>query len=182
MFMFVDNANVTYTATVAAVTTNSGYGVGGTSSIYTDICIGHLTWSGTTPTTLAVYKILPANFQNYVADRNLNYCPVVGINQVRQAYVRDLATTGFTSTFCQHNAATETTRSPFTYTAYSGDSGIGMFIILKGNPILIGCNYTIYTTSLLASYISAINTALAGVGSSYTVTVYDPTSDGFSQQ
>lgn len=209
VYTFVDNSNVNHYATVTAVAVgpadsaqyNGHAGVGGTtSSVYTDIGIGKVTWVNAgntatvaTPTNLKIYKLLPSNYQHFVAAAvSLSYFPVVGIDQERQVYIHDAqvclyGTGAYPMWF--HNVPTESNRAGYISSVpagdtniWSGDSGYPAFVIVKGEPVLLGCNFNPNLWSDPADFQSAINTALTAVGSAYTLADVNLTGLGYSTQ
>jgi hypothetical protein len=167
---FVDKNNVVYTATV-----NNG-----TSVNNTDINVTHLSWNGPTPTTLAIYPLLPANYQNYSPSHNLTNFPVVLSNQFRQVFVQDAGYYGnppfYYGTF-YHNTATEPLRSPYTLPVVLYDSGSPIFVVVNGKLIVVGTNYTSISAPILSDNIAGINAGLAAIGSSYQITTVDLSRD-----
>jgi hypothetical protein len=155
-FIFVDASNINYTATVVATTQVDGF------------ALAHLTWSGATPTTLKVYKVFPANFQNYSPSHNINYFPVVSVTQTRQLSVADVTAAPYTSYLSAYEP-TETNRAPFAYSKYSGDSGFPIFAVMSGDLIYVAANYSQSGGSgpITSSYIADLNAALAAFGGSY---------------
>jgi hypothetical protein len=209
VYTFVDNANVNHFATVTAVAQgpadaaqyNGHAGLGGTAgSIYTDLGVGKVTWINpstgatvATPTTLKFYKLLPANYAHFVAAAvTLGLFPVVGIDQERQVYIHDVSPsypTSPTLPYWSHNVPTEATRAGYISSVptgdlniWSGDSGFPAFVVVHGEPVLLGCNFTGFQYSDPADFHSAINTALGTVGSAYTVTDVNLTGLGYSTQ
>ena len=159
-FRFVDGSNTTYTATVAASTQIDGFNV------------IHLTWSGSTPTTLKIYKTFPANFQNYTPGHSLTTFPVVGPEQWRTLSLYDV-TSAFTSYVSFFNSSLSN-RSPYAYYAYSGDSGFPQFCVVNNDLVLLSVYYSANAGPTIPPCISDINTTIAGfTGDTYTIGTAD---------
>lgn len=168
---FCDASNVAYTATCAGHVNVNG-----------DLTVVHITWNGgITPSTLKVMPVLPSAYQTYCPDHALNFFPVICTNQFRQVFVQDSQQTvsGSNSSFAggqfYHNPASEANRAPWTLAVIGNDSSNPVMVVINGFPVLLCCNYTIGNGPSVADNISAINTALAGLGSSYAVTTVNVT-------
>ena len=172
-FRWVDNNNVTYIGT----TTGALYS-GQVSG--TDISLVGISWTGGTPSTLAVYPVLPSTFQNYCPDHALNHFPIVHLNQARQVFVMDSlqnsdTTTAFdTTTYGQPAVAyavcSETNRSPYSIGIIGGDSGWPMFVLINGNPVLLATHYSAVWSPSLVNNSAAINTIMNTISSGAALT------------
>lgn len=164
---FVDSSNITYVANCTS-----------TRQINGDLAIAHLSWVGTLPTTLNFLKVLPSNYQTYCPDHLLNFFPVIGTNQFRQVFVQDSSqpSNGSTSSFgggmFTHFPSTSVdrvNRVPWTLNVVNGDSSNPIMVVINDQPVLICCNFSANTGPTVSDNIAAINSGLAMLGSSYTV-------------
>ena len=203
LFRFVDNFGTTFTATTVSRdlgaaesgTLSGTTGVGGTvGSVYTDICLVKVSWSGPTPTTLRHYRILPSNYQSYCPDHNLNAFPLLALDQERQIYLQNVTATGvyiadifgtiesyfhcwcFASPSVYPPYNPNPARVPYapSVALYSGDSGMPGFVLVKGEPVLLETlTYGSAEGTNPADFQSAINASIAGLGGTGTVGVVD---------
>jgi len=154
---FVDAANVIHTGTVV-----KGGAVAGT-----DIFICHL---AAPVAGVKAYKVLPADWAKYALDRRLRGWPLLlAYNFGHLAYLLDVD--GAVGELHFHSCL-EPTLKPYT-TRISSGSGSPAFAVINGEPVLVGCLHSTTTTSWIADHEDAINTLLASLGSTQTVTAVD---------
>jgi hypothetical protein len=171
-YVWVNNLNVAYTAKVTNLVQISG-----------DLELVHLAWEGTAPPTtgsgkLAIYPVLPSNYQHYAPTNagnynNLSFFPVIMTNQFRQVFVQDASLTlAFNGGLFIHYPATESSRSPYTVALIGGDSSSPIFADVNGVLILLGTNTTSSICPSVADNITTINTAISSFsGDTYSLTV-----------
>jgi YD repeat-containing protein/uncharacterized repeat protein (TIGR03803 family) len=169
VLIFVDNKNISYRATVAAVTNVQG-----------DLSIAHLTWSGSIPTSLKVYTVFPSGFEQSLPNYCLNNFAIVGINQFRQVFCQDAglgSMAPFSNGVFYHQPSTEQTRIPYTLGIVSGDSSYPLFEVVNGQPILLGANYGMTQASSIGDNVTAVNAVIAAFsGDLYSLTTFSANS------
>jgi hypothetical protein len=160
---FVDAHNVIHTGTVT-----KGAGIAGT-----DIYICHL---AAPVTGVKAYKVLPADWAKYALDRRLRGWPLLlAYNFGHSAFILDADGVGGVNGLAgemRYHRCQEPARASYT-TGISSGSGSPAFAVINGEPVLIGCLHTTASTSWIADHEDAINTLLASLGSTQTLTPID---------
>jgi hypothetical protein len=154
---FVDANNVIHTGTVT-----KGAPVPGT-----DIYLCHL---AAPVAGVTAYKVLPPDWSKYALDRRLRGWPLLmAYNFGHMAYLLDAD--GVVGELRYHRCM-EPALAPYT-TKISSGSGSPAFAVINGEPVLVGCLHTTGSTSWIADHEDAINTLLASLGSTSTLTTFD---------
>ena len=167
---FVDNRNVTYSATVLASVNVTG-----------DLTVEHLTWLKKIPTTLKIMPILAPDFRLYAPNHSLSPFPVLCTNQFRQVIVQEAAAPmgngghgfPFAGGMFFHFPARTPSRVAFTRPIIVGDSSQPVMAVIHGTAVLITCNTTAVAGVSYPDNFEAINRALAAMGSRHRAIAYD---------
>ncbi len=162
---FVDANNEVHSATIIGQTKIEG----------TDIQVMH--FSSPLPSSIKYYKILPDNYCDYTPDYALGSYPILLLldearDTEKKAYVLDSVGHLLASGEIMYTACTEKDRAPYTWTVNSG-SGSPAFVVINGEPVLLGCLHTTASFSNLTAKAEAINVALKSLGSTYQLTTVD---------
>ena len=135
----------------------------------TDIRLWKL--SASLPSTVVPAKLLPSNWNSYIKLNNGGYAlPVVTISQYRKMTVNDVFSAGTNTTDNVSVGTTSTSqRTAFYSQPQVGDSGMPSFVPVNGTLALLFDWHYYYSGPVLPNNISAINTALSGLGDTNTV-------------
>jgi hypothetical protein len=144
-----------------------------------DLTVGLL--NSPLPESIATYKTLPANWQDYLTLGSLTHLPVIGANQDRLVVHRGWhLSTVPNALFSSSQLAQFFVRaSPYqdTFAAgpatRGGDSGYPIFVIIDGEPILISLWTTKLTGTNFAGYLDEINDAITFLGGGYSLETVD---------
>lgn len=120
------------------------------------------------PNTIAFAKVLPSNWSNYLPGLNsISNIPVMCLNQTEKASIASLYAldSSFVNTY------------PTQYSSYfnnmiTNDSGNPVFLIINGEPVIIGVFYSGgagYGSFISYNY-DAINSAMSSLGGVYQLT------------
>jgi hypothetical protein len=168
-FLFTDNDNVSYTATIKHIEQV------GTS----DIAIAHISWTaGAHPASIKIYKILPDDFAHYWPDYGLNYFPCVLMNQFRQVFCHDAGVgspreMAFRGNFFWHSVSINPLRGPYSKPIIIGDSSWPIFCVVHSEPVLLGCSFSTNMCPSVADSAAGINAALRDLDSQYQLSTVD---------
>lgn len=130
---FVTKDNVVIEHTVQAVTINTNY-----STYFPDICVVLLNQD--VPASISVAKFLPANYSNYISN-NGNGLPILHTDWERKALVANVGNLAQASDnlfYVEKPSASTPNRVSFYEGTWGGDSGSPYYLILNGQPVLIG--------------------------------------------
>jgi len=159
--IFVSNNNTTVTRTVA----NS-------SPIpNTDIQVGVL--NEDVEEGVSFYAVMPSTWREYLATVFQTFLPLVTTDQEQKALCRELTTITEASDFIAHRRAQQAERQALSEQIVVGDSGQPLFLVLNGQMILLGCHYSAWGATNIASNITAINAAMTTLGGGYQLTTAD---------
>jgi hypothetical protein len=144
---FVSKDNVVAERTVQAVTTNTNY-----STYFPDICVVLL--NEDVPTSISVAKFLPANYRNYILNDG-NGLPILHADWERKALVANVGNLAQASDnlfYAEKPSSTSPNRVSFYEGTWGGDSGSPYYLILNGQPVLIGLVTGIWDATTNAPY------------------------------
>jgi len=130
---FVTKENAVVERTVQAVTINTNY-----STYFPDICVVLLNQD--VPASISVAKFLPANYSNYISN-NGNGLPILHTDWERKALVANVGNLAQASDnlfYAEKPTSNTTNRLSFYEGTWGGDSGSPYYLILNGQPVLIG--------------------------------------------
>ena len=161
---FVDNSNNVTSRTVSGSTQISG----------TDIQVTKL--SSDVAAGITPVKVLDANtFYSYITGDALGSSfdmPVIFTNQFRTLRIGRLVSDY--SSLVYINGPSEEQFNQWYSKPISGDSaGSPALAVINGDPVLVGVWYTATSVGNVKNYISQINSAMASLGSSYSLSTVD---------
>jgi len=120
------------------------------------------------PETLATYPIFDSDYRDYFPELGLvNRLPLVFLDQQERAKMAEWVGGGSVIVPTNANAL------PWYTEPEPGDSGGPVFLLLDETLVLIGCFYGSTYAQPLHGQASAINAAIAALGSEHTVSVVD---------
>lgn len=168
LMYFVTGSNSTVSRTIT-----SGVSIPGT-----DIYVAKL--SSDAPAGITPCKIFSSTaFTNKISTTSLAYFqpPVLFTNQNRTLRIGRINYDENYVTFSQLIRIIKDSASGNYYNWYTqpccGDSGSPAFALVDGEAVLLGVWYTAYSVPNLSSYITQINSAMASLGSIYTLSTVD---------
>jgi len=133
------------------------------------------------PTSIKVYSVLPSDWADYSPAQSLKGVIAVVFDQEEKTLAKQIlnvSSQGFfgaishspTEAFATSSAVYPT----LTEALITGDSGNPFFIVLTGEPILMGCVYSQKNLPFLSNHITEINSSLESLGpGASTVTTVD---------
>lgn len=189
--IFVDHYKIAVGATITFVTANGTEvtrtlsarqtisPAGSTPTTNRDVTIGLL--SSDVPGTLTWYKLMPADWQDYLTLYGNSNVPVVALDQQRNALQRwrkiypypasDPALRAiYNSVFVYHHLASSASQE-----IVVGDSGQPIFHPIDGELVLLGCHTWETSAFLLGMVKTEIDAAMTSLGGGYTSTAADLT-------
>lgn len=122
------------------------------------------------PESIAVYKILPANWRDYMVTVFPARTAIISLDQEQKSLCRDM--TGASGTSIGHQNATGA-RAALTETLIAGDSGQPNFMLIEGELVLLGCHHGPGVFPHLASHIGEINAVLSELGGGGSLSIAD---------
>ena len=157
---FVLNDNTVVTRTINATSDVSG----------TDIRICRL--DSDVPSTVAHYKVLPANWRNYLITLD---CPAILTDRDQNALAREW--TSITSSRFLTSTYSMSPLNTLSENIVGGDSGSAAFLLVGGNLVLSGANYLagggLASHDFVSDYITQINAAMTTLGGGYQLETVD---------
>ncbi|MEK7641591.1 MAG: hypothetical protein AAB365_01195 [Patescibacteria group bacterium] len=162
---FVGNDNVTVSRSITSGTNIAG----------TDIYVAKL--NSAVPAGITPCKVLSATaFTNKISTTAVSYFqpPVIFTNQNRTLKIGKISygtNTPFSQTI---NIVKDSVNYNDWYSQpCCGDSGSPAFVLINGEAVVLGVWHTAFSVPNLSGYISQINSAIATLGSSYTLSTVD---------
>jgi hypothetical protein len=133
------------------------------------------------PSEIKAYKIAPLNFISYASDGRMYPLPMIAKNQTLQIHEQELVSmyesgTNVVGPYYSSSWKPQPTypaSQPFGYTAYSGDSGSPLFLVLNGELVLHSVYTGVGNGATIYQYVSAINAQIDAWGGAYHLTTVD---------
>lgn len=161
---FVDDSNVTTSRTIT----------GGTAISGTDIYVAKLNSpvaSGINPMPVLTSDVVPSKITTNAMFSAFKI-PVLHTNRFRTLKIGSMSGS-YTQTFYVSTPFANSSFYSWHTTPSSGDSGSPAFVVIDGQPVLVGTWYTKYAVSNVKNYISEINSAITSLGSANSLTTVD---------
>lgn len=178
-FVTADNQVITRT-----VVDSKAIVAGGSTN--TDTQVGIL--NEPVPSSIKHYKVLPANFKNWLVGREslgnsmLGRQPLLTTNQLQESVLRHtLNMFSLTVSHAQGKLPeTPDIRTPYTKTLITGDSGQPAFYLINGEMVVLGCHFSAVSFWFLSGYIDEINQAMEDLAGAPTYSLETVDLSGFT--
>jgi hypothetical protein len=121
------------------------------------------------PNDIKFYKVLPANWRNYLSIRSDAYLPTIHANKSRKIFHRHRTLPWQPNVaILAHTLAPDKSQN-----VISGDSGQPFFHIINGELVLLALNTSPSSGSNISDLISEYNAMMTSLGGGYTLTTID---------
>lgn len=163
VYDFVDQDGVRITRTITAI-----------SSLGMDIRICKLNTA--LPANVAIYKVFPANLNDYLRTATLYNVPIVIWDQERKGLMQQWYDEHVTVGWGYMRQATSGAFAPVSELIIPGDSSSPCFAIVNDEPVLLGAIVSQLVFDSIHRLITEINSAMTSLGGGHQLTQIDLTS------